>query len=341
MTFITFINTKDRSVFMFFYKFDLLDNFIENNLIIQLKAEKEYISQILTLYNNKKSNLLSITNNMMEMTYGIEESKLDYFHEMIDSIKQSFENINNIENLANTLTTILKETISLYDKSLENNKEEIKANLVEYNKIKDELSNKMVSFENKNTDILNSAICLSLDIQSKKNKKTKNFTKDNLVENTSKIDVEIEPRDNNVLIVSEKDQKAYLPFFYKDIKNIYKNSNNKYETMQDVVDSIYIVPLQRFKNSSIARFRESYYLIKNKEKGSFTKALDLGLELMFRYDLNPIVIAACRNLDELDIYLDCLEENELQDFSCFEIKFEVMPQLVKQNNMSFNTTKEA
>ena len=81
---------------MLFYKFDLLDNFIQDNLIIQLKSEKKEISRILTLYDNKKSNLLAITDNMLEMTYGIEESKLDYFHEMIDSIKQSFENINDI-----------------------------------------------------------------------------------------------------------------------------------------------------------------------------------------------------------------------------------------------------
>lgn len=318
---------------MLFYKFDLLDNFIQDNLIIQLKAEKEEISQILTLYDNKKSNLLAITDNMLEMTYGIEESKLDYFHEMIDSIKQSFENINDIENLSNILITILRETISLYDKSLENNQEEIKANLVEYNKKRDELSNKILDFEEKNTLILNSIICLSLDVQSKKIKKANSFINGNIVKNTNKVDVEIEPKDNNVLIVSEKDQKAYLPFFYSDVKDIYNNSKNQYETIQDVVDNLYVVPLAKFKNSAIARFRESFLLIKNKVKGSITKALDLGLELMFRYDLNPVVIAACRNLDELDIYLDCLEENELYDFSCFEIKFEVMPQLVKQNKM--------
>ena len=49
---------------------------------------------------------------------------------------------------------------------------------------------------------------------------------------------------------------------------------------------------------------------------------------MFHYDLNPIVIAACRNLDELDIYLDCLQENELSDFDCFEIKFELAPKVI-------------
>ena len=65
----------------------------------------------------------------------------------------------------------------------------------------------------------------------------------------------------------------------------------------------------------------------NKEKLSIFKALDLAFELMFKYNLNPIIIAACRNLKELDIYLDCLEENELFDFRCFKIKFEVTPKL--------------
>lgn len=48
---------------------------------------------------------------------------------------------------------------------------------------------------------------------------------------------------------------------------------------------------------------------------------------MFKYNLNPIIISACRTLEELDIYLDCLENNNLEDFDCFEIKFEVSPQI--------------
>ncbi len=129
------------------------------------------------------------------------------------------------------------------------------------------------------------------------------------------------------MVVSEKEQKAYLPFFYSKVKEIYQNSKNIYETLQDVVDNLYVIPLDKFKNSAISRFRESFYLVRNKENGSVSKAIDLGLELMFKYELSPIIIAGCRNLEELDIYLDCLEENEVQDFPCFEIKFEVMPQL--------------
>ena len=90
------------------------------------------------------------------------------------------------------------------------------------------------------------------------------------------------------------------------------------------------MPLNKFENFSIARFREAFNLIRHKEKGSIFSALDLALELMFKYNLNPIIIAACRNLDELDIYLDCLDENELYDFKCFEIRFEVNTNISKK-----------
>lgn len=131
--------------------------------------------------------------------------------------------------------------------------------------------------------------------------------------------------DNNVLFISEKDQKAYLPYKYDEVKKIYKNSKGKYNSIIEVIQDIYVLPLNKFKNSSFARFRESFNLMIYKEKASVIRALDLALELMFKYNLNPIIIAACRDLDELDIYLDCLDENELFDFRCFEIRFGVSP----------------
>ncbi len=132
--------------------------------------------------------------------------------------------------------------------------------------------------------------------------------------------------DNDILLISEKTQKAYLPYKYKDLQKIYKNSNNKYDSILDIIHDLYIIPLKNFKYPAFARFREGFklYMHKNKKdkKPSFFKALDLALELMFKYSLNPIIITACRNLDELDIYLDCLEEKELSNFTCFEIKNE-------------------
>ena len=46
---------------------------------------------------------------------------------------------------------------------------------------------------------------------------------------------------------------------------------------------------------------------------------------MFQSNLNPAIIAACKSLKELDIYLDCLDENELDKFSCFNIVYNVNP----------------
>lgn len=141
--------------------------------------------------------------------------------------------------------------------------------------------------------------------------------------------------DHNILIISEKDQKAYLPYHYSDIENIYNNSKDFYSSIEDVINTLYIIPLNRFKNSAISRFRESLNLMIHKENSSIIKGLDLGFELMFNYKLNPIIISACSNLDELDIYLDCLEENELDDFTCFEIRFEVSPDLYKKQINEF------
>lgn len=129
--------------------------------------------------------------------------------------------------------------------------------------------------------------------------------------------------DFDTLLVSEKEQKAYLPYKHRDLKKWLANSN--YESIQEIIENEYILPLNRFKNAPVSRFRETMNLILNKEKKSIFNALDLAFELMFNYKLNPIIIAACRNLNDLDIYLDCLAENQLFDFKCFEIKFEVCP----------------
>lgn len=322
---------------MLFYHFDLLDNFIKNDMITNLKQENENIKQITNLYHNKKMNLLSITTNMISLADGLNKANLDSFYETVSLLKNSFESLEAVQELTKKLEELLIETISLHDKSLENNWNEIKANLVEYNKQRDELANKMLTFEELNTSILNAAIFLSLMVSSRK--KIKKLSSQEVPEivkqETTKPDAPFNSHDNNTLVITEKEQKAYLPYYYSHVKEIFETSNNRYQTMQDVIEDLYVLPLERFKNSSLSRFKEAFCLVRNKEKGTITKALDLGLELMFKHNLNPIVISACRNLDELDIYLDCLEQDQLQDFSCFTIKFEVMPQVAKDERNAF------
>ena len=72
--------------------------------------------------------------------------------------------------------------------------------------------------------------------------------------------------DNNVLIISEKDQKAYLPYKYEDLEKILHTSNNKYNSIKEIIEDLYILPLDHFKNASFSRFREAFNLILYKEK---------------------------------------------------------------------------
>ena len=317
---------------MHFYNFKSLYDFIKSDLMISIQSEKEKLNKIKELYILKKSNLLSlITNIISSEIHNIDESKSQELYNLADLLKESFEELNSICKLIDFLNDSLTYITSLHDKDIDNNYNEIKAELIEYNKESDELFNRLFVFENKSTSsiILSFENLPNINIKLPKNKNklsNNNFNIDPLTKN-----IEIFHEDNNTLVISEKTQKAYLPYKYNKIKEIFKNSKDKYKTMQEVVNDLYILPLNAFKNSSISRFRESYFLIKNKEKGSILKALDLGLELMFKYELNPIIISACRNLDELDIYLDCLDKNELNEFNCFEIKFEVLPKMSSIN----------
>ena len=132
------------------------------------------------------------------------------------------------------------------------------------------------------------------------------------------------PMDNDTLIISDSNKKVVLPYTISDLEKKLKN-NKKYKTLEDVIVHEYTIPIETFKNPTKSRFREAFQLIKKKEHGSLKEAIELGFELMFQSDLNPAVIAACKDLDELDIYLDCLDDNELEKFSCFKIQYDVPP----------------
>ena len=130
--------------------------------------------------------------------------------------------------------------------------------------------------------------------------------------------------DNDTLIISDSNKTVILPYKISDLQQKMQKNKN-YKSLRDVVDKEYTIPIDTFKNPVKSRFREAFQLIKKKEHGSLKEAVGLGFELMFQSNLNPAVIAACKDLDELDIYLDCLDDNELDKFSCFKILYTVPP----------------
>ena len=65
--------------------------------------------------------------------------------------------------------------------------------------------------------------------------------------------------------------------------------------------------------------------MRKKEKASLMDSLDFALDLAFNFKLNPAIILACKDMEQLDTYLDCLELNELSKFDYFKIEYEISP----------------
>lgn len=143
--------------------------------------------------------------------------------------------------------------------------------------------------------------------------------------------VENNLEDNKTLVISEEDGKVYLPYTKDEVKE--DMTQNKGKKISELIEENYVLPLDKFKNSMKARFREGYNLMYKKEGKSRKSAFFLGLELMFETNLHPAIISACKNLEELDIYLDCLEDNELEKFSCFKIIYKSLPTLRKKGRV--------
>lgn len=139
------------------------------------------------------------------------------------------------------------------------------------------------------------------------------------IEEDLKYDLE-----NNILLISEKVGKIFLPYKKEDIQGYLASYPNEYKNYSEVIEKEYILPLDEFmKNQTLSRFRETYDLIRNKELKSMVEAMKVSTKFMFRYELNPAIIAACNSKKELDSYLKCLEQNKLDEFKSFDIKYEL------------------
>ncbi len=120
----------------------------------------------------------------------------------------------------------------------------------------------------------------------------------------------------NTLIISPK--KITLPFTKTQIDTIIKNNSNKSQNIQQIIETTFTIPTKLYKHKLLSRLRETLKLMK-KERKSLYKTINLCLEVTLNIYVYPAIITACKNSSELEIYLDCLEKNELSKFPCFNI----------------------
>lgn len=174
-----------------------------------------------------------------------------------------------------------------------------------------------LNFSNEENIKFNNSTLEKSEIKNVNNTKLIHFEKEN---ETSKFE------ENNTLLVSEKLKKVFLPYTKHEISLYLEQYPDSYTSFEDVIKKEFVLSLDYYmKHPVVARFRESYSLIRDRESKSVIDAFKYAIDMMFRYELNPVIIAGCKTQEQLEHYLSCLDKNRLDDFTDFNIKFEVNP----------------
>lgn len=301
---------------------------------------KESITHIIEVIENKA------TKNQLEEYENIKikvEETITRIEEIIHTIICSEEILGNIEvNLEKILTEekeIFDEQVVFIKNEIEeyNNNKKCIDNAMAQNKIGwvlNELNSiaEQMELEKNKTTFENSEIEITLDTTQRETVTEKNDVVLEVAESNEQektIKAEEQKESTNVLIISEREGKVFLPYTAEDI-NYYLNTR-KYSSEKQIVEEVFTVPLSKYSNFALARITEGFKLMREKEKASFGEALKYAFELLYERNLHPAIITACKTQDDLDIYLACLEDNMLELFDSFEIRFDYAPMKIKTN----------
>lgn len=281
----------------------LLQNFEANLVNINLKiAEQENKrNEVTCLFDT-----LSKTDSVSKIG-----SKKDYSEE-INNISEKFaKNIEKLNSLKSLLIDINSGFISL---SRNASSDEVAINL------KEKINSYFSTYEEIKKDIM------LADIEVDRFVKRINSSNDKKSEEVSEEISDGNIQNNNTLIISEKDNKVFLPYTVSEIQSYMEKYPKEYKSLEYVINKEFILPLDYYtKHPSLARFREAYSLIRDREAKSVFDALKYALNIMFKYDLNPAIISACKTEEALNLYIECLENKDLSKFNLFKIEFRLNP----------------
>lgn len=145
--------------------------------------------------------------------------------------------------------------------------------------------------------------------------------------------VEKEIFDNNVLRISEIDKKIYLPYTVEEAKEVL-NDSGKYNSLEEVVQNHFTIPTNTYMNFFTGRYKEVVSLIKRTPNCEVGKMFAIGQ--MFNNRVHPAIIRSCKTMDNYYYYLRCLDNDNLEDFKLFDIKFEVPPTKITVKEFSYD-----
>ena len=291
---------------------------------------------------NKKISLYNIyLDTMSAFEDGIIEAN-ELNKEELESKKNNFQiQINKIDSNLELLNSFFKNVDA--EGNIKAQKKEINKYNQKYKEIKNNYINNSISEEDVTTNYINGLTAdLSKTLEKMKDeyelekekiineKIDTKLVEENKLDNNEKNRLNI--KNNDTLLISEKLGKVILPYKAEEVLDIFNNGNGKYSSLGEVIEEKFTRKFSDFKNQYISRYKETLKLTREREKFSLSDSIILATEIMYKKYLHPAIIAACRTLDELDVYIDCLDKNELEDFKIFKIKYELYPMVVKGSN---------
>ena len=280
----------------------VLNNLEIKNIILELENIFKVIDDNIFLLNNLENSIKYLNQDVVKLLILIESnSDSDVNNDYFDEIQTIKEKINTYSTqLNNTNSKILLNDIKI-DTFITNQATQTYLNMFDIN----------TSIFYKNND-------LSIEGQSAVDSKNFNYNIDDSIDSFKK--------ESNILIVSEKLNKVFLPYKFTEVENYLTTYPEQYKSFEDVINKEFVLPLDYYiKHPVISRFREAYALIRDREGKSIIDAMKVAFDLMLKYELNPTIIAGCKTQEQLENYLNCLDNNQLNNFKEFEIRFELNP----------------
>lgn len=314
-----------------------------NNKNLKKQIEKDY--KELEKYKNSYNKKISLYNIYLDTMSAFEDGIIEANElnkEELESKKNNFQiQINKIDSNLELLNSFFKNVDA--EGNIKAQKKEINKYNQKYKEIKNNYINNSISEEDVTTNYINGLTAdLSKTLEKMKDeyelekekiineKIDTKLVEENKLDNNEKNRLNI--KNNDTLLISEKLGKVILPYKAEEVLDIFNNGNGKYSSLGEVIEEKFTRKFSDFKNQYISRYKETLKLTREREKFSLSDSIILATEIMYKKYLHPAIIAACRTLDELDVYIDCLDKNELEDFKIFKIKYELYPMVVKGSN---------
>ena len=288
---------------------------IEEN-IKELEIYKNSYDERIKLYNIYLNTMDIFKNGNVEKE-GLDKQNLqNKLYVFENQAKKIDENLNMLNNFKNN-NSIDEEAINKYNQNFQ----EIKNNYI----------NNCVQEEQVTTNYIDGLLTDFIETL-ENTKKEKNEDAAGVLDNDSEEKTEEMQgvKNNDTLLISEEKNQIILPYKAKEVIEILNNEPDKYENAEDVIIQIFTRPFSDYRFQIKSRFHETMKLAREREKYGLLDSIVLSTEMMAKRMLHPAIISACRTLNELDVYLDCLDKNETDQFKIFKIKYELYPMVTKQ-----------